>query len=545
MTGTASADSMSDREPVAGLPVPMDGASVTALHQDGTAYGWASPHTDYRVLSYELVDAVVDGIRNNAPDDDQHTAALSVAFDIYMEMQRVDRLAIDLDNIARQGANAIYTARDNPLLDHLETGSIANELPELAIELSRHRSPSADGERLKNRLRVWRREFHMRTVPRDKRCDLLARSPLLDNYVSEHGVPAVDLQPYLYDWPEPDPSNRAGRDLAAALVDAHDRLLADRVESPVIRERARAWAAAYAEERIARACADWNYLQRIPVEKTGAKTLLTGAPKDIGRLISARYQAAGCEVIRFTHGGERGFYDDYHWGLRELPFCDRYYAHSQGEAQNMESRLADGRTLSGTRNRPRFESLGSPRHAAIHESPPPADADPRRIMFVACSFLGERHSDALGAKLPDTLSLDLEIRACAALRSEGFEVTYKAHPKSMVDLRAIAGQMGDHIDTSSFDPIHNPHSCLVFDYAGSAFFDALASHRRVVLIDTGIRPLDANARQDIEARCRVVPTSVGPDNRLRLDTTALCDAIEGAPDDCSDTFFTKYFTAPK
>ena len=95
----------------------------------------------------------------------------------------------------------------------------------------------------------------------------------------------------------------------------------------------------------------------------------------------------------------------------------------------------------------------------------------------------------------------------------------------------------------SYDPIGDTHECLVFDYAGSAFFDALATNRRVVLVDTGIRPFDPNAEADIAARCRIVRTTVDADNRLAFDADELVRAIAEAPRGCPPAFREKYFQA--
>ena len=89
------------------------------------------------------------------------------------------------------------------------------------------------------------------------------------------------------------------------------------------------------------------------------------APKRIGRMLGQLYQAEGRAVYRFAHRGERAFFDDDHWGLSELSFCDLYVTHSKGEAASLQRRLDDGRLIHLGQSKPRFAGLGSKAHQAL------------------------------------------------------------------------------------------------------------------------------------------------------------------------------------
>ena len=166
-------------------------------------------------------------------------------------------------------------------------------------------------------------------------------------------------------------------------------------------------------------------------------------------------------------------------------------------------------------------------------------------MYVGLSYMGARHTDSLSAKLPETLSFMLEATACASLRRAGYTVTYKMHPSSRTNLHAALGSLADEVDASHFDACQHDHDCLIFDYAGSAFFDALATNGGIVLIDTGNRPLDQNARHDLGERCQIVETVVDEQNRITFDPVALATAIEIAiqQSEFPTSFYEKYFTA--
>ena len=80
----------------------------------------------------------------------------------------------------------------------------------------------------------------------------------------------------------------------------------------------------------------------------------------------------------------------------------------------------------------------------------------------------------------------------------------------------------------------------------SAFFDALASNKGVVLVNPGMRPFDANTESDLRARCEIVDAYPDERNRYRPDPEELADAVRRAADvrECPEWFAQRYFMAP-
>ena len=66
--------------------------------------------------------------------------------------------------------------------------------------------------------------------------------------------------------------------------------------------------------------------------------LLTGTPNVMGRVVSKIYRESNKKVIRYSHGGDRGFFNDPLWFFSELYQADEYYVHGSNEARNISNR---------------------------------------------------------------------------------------------------------------------------------------------------------------------------------------------------------------
>ena len=82
----------------------------------------------------------------------------------------------------------------------------------------------------------------------------------------------------------------------------------------------------------------------------------------------------------------------------------------------------------------------------------------------------------------------------------------------------------------------------VLNFAGAAFFDALASNRGIVLLDMGVRPRDPHSFDDLQLRCEVVKCRLTESNLFLFDTNMLVQAVECASIDETwpEAFFQTY-----
>jgi hypothetical protein len=149
----------------------------------------------------------------------------------------------------------------------------------------------------------------------------------------------------------------------------------------------------------------------------------------------------------------------------------------------------------------------------------------------------------LNFKPPDPIIIDTASHIISTLVAQGYDVHVKPHPKGLVASKNWYEHLGVKTIQGAFDPVGLDADCYIFDFAGSAFFDALASEKGIVLVDTIIRQWDSSGRADMKKRCEIVPAIFDEDNRIRADEGLLLAAVARACDSrgCSETFARQHF----
>lgn len=518
----------------AGTKVPQDVPSLIAQGSAGTdAFVFATPDAALDVLSSELPRALLASVRADAADPFTRDAGLAVLADLYMDLMRVGRAAINLIHARAAGGEAAFDPGVSPFLFYLTDDrptpprAISDIIPGRHGDFARTRN-------WRDRLHVLRSFAQMSSRIGNRQVDAMARGSLIDQYLAAEGVQPANLNPYTLAWPHPGPTPAFVRDLADALTAVFDRLVleplvGDAPEAPRAREAARVFAVSW----LSQAWHNHRFLASSPLRFVLGDVLVGAAPKMLGRSLAWLYRERGRQVWRFSHGGDRAFYDDDHWGLSEFPYCDRYMCYGSGEAEALALRYREDRTIRPQETPPVFMPVGMRRQQSIYEdmhAAPPAPADRKRIrvLYANSSFLGERAAHVPGVSLTDIHFADLQVWLLKQMRARGFEVVFKPHPKDVLSAAALFEGLTDEIEQRPFDPRNHDIDVYLFEYAGSAFFDALASTRGVVLIDPGLRPFDRTNEPYLRKRCEIVPAPADEMNRHRPDPDALVDAIERA-----------------
>ena len=116
--------------------------------------------------------------------------------------------------------------------------------------------------------------------------------------------------------------------------------------------------------------------------------LLGGTPQILGRVLNSIYNSNQKKVIRFSHGGERVFFNDKLWILTELIFSTEYYTHGKPEKISVENKIKKLpeklRKLMPTK----IKTLGSRKHQIIFESTKGLNSEIKKINFHTWMFLG-------------------------------------------------------------------------------------------------------------------------------------------------------------
>lgn len=511
----------------------------------GGEFEWPIPYEEYAFLPGDMVDRVVAAGRQSAITAELDAVVESKLSDIVTDLSVIGRLGVDLHTIRKLDRKPLYDRTASRWMDFLQCGGTNAE----AIARQQRwyfQKPSATVPLLKRGLRRWHSDFQALLAPNAGRLDVLSQNDLAQEYLVAGQHQMISISPNYWDWPvpavaSPEPGEAIDA-MTGAFTSAMNRSIGDaRTLAKSVRELARAVIA----EHLAKAWADLDRVRKLLSDRRAGAVLLGGTPKHIGRLFAWRYKSLDRQVIRFAHGGERAFYDDYCWGLAELPFCDRYICHSGAEAKLLEKRRLEKRIAPAGYDSVEFTSCGSAKHQAMRfrsRSPRARDRS-RTVMYIAGGYLGEALGDFPSRKPPDVLYFDWQVSLLKTLRQLGYRVVTKYHPQGILSEARLLAPFSDEVIGGYFDPEGHDVDCYLFDFAGTAFFDALAAEKGIVLLDMGIRPRDNSSFQDLAQRCEIVPCLLQEDNRFRVDEDLLGEAIEQASTagHWPESFFTDYF----
>ena len=249
------------------------------------------------------------------------------------------------------------------------------------------------------------------------------------------------------------------------------------------------------------------------------------------RLISHIFQRNNLPVLRFTHGGERGLIDDPRWHYTELMFTDLYLVHGHTEATQVNQAVAR-KTSSLTPSNLKVIGIGSNFHSDIRKTDSKSSSvrRTRNVMVVPASLKNEIRP-AFVSTGEETVYLEWHLRLLKHLRDADFNVISKRHPKGFLTItKLFNGYAHQEITDNSFTELTKIADAFVFDFAASAFIEALCTNKPVVLIDIPMRPLISSGRQDIEKICTIVPANYDENNRIVVDLEKVQQGLDQSVD---------------
>lgn len=530
-----------------GAPVPMD---ITTLDPANPQLGldglsWPSPYDDYHALSRTLIDSLTTTIQALTPGDDHAAVIRAKTYDIVTDLALVARLALDITNARQADRRLVYDATACPMLAFLEAGGAPAHSP--VPRVWHHPVDLRARTRARRAARRMRSQLQARRAG-SARIDVHNRNNLVNTVLGSDARPAID-------WPVTNIDFRHGGAVPAGLTEsaamlgrAYATVVAQFIEDAPLRETLVALGAHLISYHLAKAWADFETFADHLRWRPMGEMLISGTPKHLGRLAGWMYRREGRPVVRCAHGGERVFFSDYEWGLAEFPDCDIYYAHSAGERDALAARLKTRATALVQPDRPiTIRTLGSPHHQALLDRcrARRRASDTNTIIYVAGGYLGEQLGDFPNRKPPDPLYLDWQIDLVRTIKTLGYRVLVKPHPAGIAHERNFLAPYTDGTLDGVFDPTQMDADAFVFDFAGTAFFDALATDMPMVFADMGVRPYDTSVYEDLVSRCPVAPARRDELGRFRVARDDLGEALAHAieMDPCPPGFQDRYFGA--
>jgi len=477
------------------------------LGKNDESFVWTTPYETYLEISKELTSSLVDIIYNGNLSSNLKLASVSILSVMNIDLIRIARAIIDSHYASLNNIEIIYEQDDCPVAYFIVNGNV-NNLKYLA-RIESFYPGGNEKKSIKQRIfGVARRsvsEIESRLKKTSGRYDLQNECLLLRQYMTEMDVRPVNMRTELWPWKSKNNSYDEAQELVLLIIDSFKNILHKFDASLNIIKKSEYVAKIFLTERLRQALDKACFIENIELDNIAGDVLVGGTPQQDGRLLNWKYQIMGRKVWRFAHGGDRAFYDDSQWGLSELPYCGVYHVHGKGEAQAFKSKLARRRTYFVPEFKPDVISIGSLKHQLIwgesklNKGRKYKSRSKLNIVFVAGSFLGEKHMGCLDFKMPDSLIADTQSWVINTLKEMKYNVSIKIHPGGFYHNLKIQERWGISVLSGRFNNENIDANVYIFDFAGTAFFDALASEKGIVqLIFCGSQIVDVKANRITE-----------------------------------------------
>ena len=491
-------------------------------------------YNNYLDISKSVKNIIILSINNLQNEKKLNVILTAIAHHLILDLYKLAKVAFELDLIKKNKLTKDILSFSN-IASYLTTKTKKTNLNIFgnnAIYSSRKNILS----NIKNSIRFYQARYHLKFSKNN--LFLHNQSYLLNPLITGKKSPIL-LRPE--QWPKSFINNSECDIIISIIRNEFKNLLLDLGINKQIIKKTLDILEILIKPKIIYSLSFYSVCDSVDFKNVKNKFIIGGAPQILGKILNYFFINNGGKVRRFAHGGDRVFFSDFFWGISELPFCNEYYVHSKAEKIFLKQKLKKNKIYDINNSNLLIKTNGSPKHHKILNNVK-AKKGNKKIMFVPGSLLGEDHQALPEFKMPDYLIIDYQIWLLKTLKLFKFDLSVKVHPFGIKQSKFI-NNFCEKIITSRFDISQNNSSVLIFDFAGSAFFDSLASNKGIILLDTGIRPFFSEALLDLKKRCNVVKSFFDKKNRIRFDAHELKVAIDKALNfsEVSVGFSEKYF----
>ena len=244
------------------------------------------------------------------------------------------------------------------------------------------------------------------------------------------------------------------------------------------------------------------------------------------RALAIEVRRRGGATEGFDHGGSLSMVDDPDQiALREFSVYDRYVFPTAGcvDAVTKTGALNGSLPFGPTRL---VGGAGDPTFRVTSRSDANGSRRRRRVYYVPMIFRGLRQH--LPTYLPDPVYLDWQYRLVESLKRIDVDVVCKPHPEGLLKGRRHPLEAVCAIEYRKFEEVRDDADAFLFDISQSTtFWEAVCTHRPVVLIDLGITRFNTTVEPLIRRRCRIVKARWDERNLPSVDSDELADALCG------------------
>ena len=522
------------------------------LGNDDEKFIWPTPYNEYLSISKKITENLVELIYKKIPKNELRLGAISVLSVINIDLLRIAKIALDGHYAKLTNTELNIDVMSSPVSFYIFENDVRKEgAPTKIDDFFPYTKKSLSLKKKFYDLARWSKSgLDLRLKKRKGRYDFQNESYLLTEFMLTMGSDWLNIRPELWRWEKVNKSSEDIELLIIVIIEDFLKVLMEYNITPRVINRAKTVARIFLSERLRKAWNNATYISELNLDGIAGDILIGGTPQEIGRLLNWKYQDMGRKVWRFAHGGDRAFFDDVHWGLSEFPYCEEYYVHGLGERDAVDSRLKRCGTYCLAESKPEIVALGSKKHQFIWEKSQIKISENKKnksknkkLVLVAGSFLGEKHMGTFDFKTPDPITADTQAWIVRTLTEMGYDISIKTHPGGVDHKLKVQSYWGVPSIEGYYNNDYLKADVFIFDFAGSAFFDALASEKGIVLLDLKNRPFAKETFNDLKQRCEIVSASMDQLNRIRFNREELKEAVENSIryNGCPEWFAQKYF----
>jgi hypothetical protein len=249
------------------------------------------------------------------------------------------------------------------------------------------------------------------------------------------------------------------------------------------------------------------------------KNIITGTGHSYyTKLLSNLAKKSGSKIWRFNHGGERCFFDDEFFWDNEFLYTDIYvtYGIKWGEYLKRKAKKYNKNI--------EIKTIGSRYHKKIFDLYfGKKTNNPKKILYIPHSFVSEGRQFP-NTKIIDPVLYDWQKYLLETLKKLKFEAIYKMHPKGFCQNINNLGNFAKHKTTKPMIESLQDADTVIFDYAGSAFVEAICAGKDVIYIDMKQRLYDKDNFNEFNSFVKIVSTYV-QDGIFYLNVDELRNAL--------------------
>ena len=482
-------------------------------------------------LFLEIKNEIFNNLLDTKIGDELRVQMFSICNYVALDLYKIFKAVIEI-NLCKEKEIKIFNNKDTfPIFDSI----LNNEHLKQINNIEKRRNLFESAKFIKNRLDLILRG--------NKNYDLHNQSILLQEYINKDDIDYILLRPECW------VGNESSNDLDLQIIQEVTHNIVQNLSSRYnIKKKTvdiinKNFISLFFQKFL-KVNKIFKAFKKIDFEQLTGNYLLGGTPQPLGRILNYFYKKNKKKIIRFTHGGDRVFFDDILWIYNEIMFCDEYYVHGIEEKKVLQKKIKQNphrKDLFQTK----VITRGSEKHKQLFEYfRMKKKRNNKKILFVPGCFLGEVFMHNPYFKPSDTVIADYIFWTVKVINDLGYEITIKVHPGG-IQFQRFFKSLPCEIIYNSFNLSSYDHSIIIFDFAGTAFFDSLASNKGIVYLNNHIRPsVDPNYNSLLQ-RCQVVHAFYD-NNNIRFSSKDLKKSLEIAYDQqfCDEKFAKKYFFGP-